>query len=127
MIGDQEYIPIEIGSRTLKKAIYNLDEDLVRLENDNAYFKKENKRLEKLVSDQLHATMQAQQASMAATLAACISTPDLTSLGTVGATVLVRIKEMDNIEDVHKYISEIINKEKNNKEKKSLKNRDWVN
>lgn len=111
-IGDPEFITIELGSRTLKKAIYNLDEDILQLELHNKHLREDVKRLEKLVSDQLNATMRAQQASMAATLAACIGAPDLTSLGTVGATVLVKIRNMNDIKEVHAYIKEIIDKEK---------------
>lgn len=112
MIGEPEYYPIEIGSNTLKKAFANLDEDIIDLELRNKSLINTNKELEKKLHDQLSATMNAQQASIAATLAACLGAPDLTSMGTVGATVLIRIKEMTDIKQVHAYIQEIIENEK---------------
>ena len=43
---------------------------------------------------------------MVSTLLACIGTPPVESLGTVGATLLARIRDMKTIEEVHEFINE---------------------
>jgi len=123
-IGDPYYENIEIASRTLKKAFFNLDDDILRLELYIKELEKKNKDLEDKLHKSIMDTFNAQQANMAATLKACLGAPKLSDLGTVGSTVLIKIMHMETIDEIKAYVNEIVEEskkeEKENKEENKI-------
>ena len=100
------FIPVEVQSRIMANWFYGLDSQIVNLESKLNHYKKEEEKYRELYYKEVNRAHQASFANMANTLLACIGTPKASSLGTVGATMLARIRNMQTIEEVHKYINE---------------------
>ena len=99
---------MEFESRTLAKVFSQLDYELYDMEMIIVEQKKEIERLQKNNSEYLCASLAQSQKMMAQNLLACIDVPsDISSIGTVGATILSRINDMHTIEEVKEYIKTI--------------------
>jgi len=91
-------------SETMKEFIYNLDGELSYMEKRIKKQDKKIKQLEKEAMEHLDKTLKDSWASVGNTLNAIISTPKLDSLS---ATVLSKIKNMNDLSEIHEYIDKV--------------------
>ena len=98
--------PIILRSRGLNNALLDLDDYILSLEENVEGLIKERDELRKEIGDKISQDFKDSQQMMVSTLLACIGTPPVESLGTVGATLLARIRDMKTIEEVHEFINE---------------------
>jgi hypothetical protein len=97
----------EIKSRTLSKFLINLDYDLEELEYTIDQQAQRIKQIEKENMDYLNKSIKDSWDVAGNTLNAILSTP---KLDTVSASILNRIRDMNNIFEVHEYIDRVFNK-----------------
>jgi len=98
-----------IRSETLFNALESLDGDILRLEADVTYWNKLWKERDAAYNKLLDEQIRSGQQNMANILAATLNTaPSLNIIGPAGAIVLLKIKEMETIEQVKAYLDSIL-------------------
>jgi len=102
----------DIKSRTLSKFLINLDYDLEEMEYTIEQQSQRIKELEKENMKYLNKSIKDGWDVVGNTLNAILSTP---KLDTVSASILNRIRDMNDVETIHKYIDDVF---KNNREVK---------
>lgn len=103
-----EYQNVELRSRTLLTLLTNIDTEMYCLEQDIAELQDENTKLRREIGENLNAKLKLQQRELAETLMACLDVPENPSMmGTVGATLLARIRDMKSMDDVKAFIDRI--------------------
>jgi len=102
----------DIKSRTLSKFLINLDYDLEEMEYTIEQQAQRIKELEKENMKYLNKSIKDSWDMVGNTLNAILSTP---KLDTVSASILNKIRDMNDVETIHKYIDDVF---KNNREVK---------
>ncbi len=103
--------PIKLYSRTVSNILFDLDGQCESMEKYIRKLEKENEELNKQISKRVFEDMDAGQKMIGETLKAILSVPDdMSSLGTVGATVVRKIYDMKTIEQVKSYCEELFSK-----------------
>jgi uncharacterized coiled-coil protein SlyX len=103
-----DYFPLEIRSGFLQSIIHRVDEHLVEQEMIIEGQDEKIKELNKELGDRLDKDLKDSQLMIANVLSACVGTPSINSIGLVGATVIAKIRDMDNIKEVKDYIEQIV-------------------
>jgi len=114
-----EYSPYDIfKSKTLAHLFYQMDDKMYNLEQSNIALFDEVEKWKKDYFELINQRHREGQDMMANVLKACISTPSLSSIGPVGATMLARIGDMNSIEEVKEYLKQV--REENRDELKDI-------
>lgn len=94
-------------SSILHNALENLDQDIFELEIENERLKAKVQELHKQICSNIDKQLKEGQNIMSQTFLAILDIPEISSLGTVGVTVVAKIRDMKTIEEVHNYIDKI--------------------
>lgn len=104
-------------SKTLIDGFSRIDEEVFNLEQDNIELRKKIKNLEDEKNKALYEKFNESQRQTAQTLTAILGSSTIDSLTPATAIMLNKIKRMDNIKNIKKYIDSIF-KSKTRKVKK---------
>ena len=100
--------PIELQSTFLQNLIYNLDDHLCNQNRRIIELEEELEKAQKIISKRMDDDLNNSMNMMGNVLSAMVSTPSVSSLGPVGATVISKIRDMKNIKQVKTYIEQIV-------------------
>lgn len=92
-----------------------MDLEIIDLEESNKALILQNKKLNQEICSKVDKQLKEGSDMMTNTLKAILSVPDLNSLGPIGATILVKLRDMKNIEDVHNHIDKIFKQQNERK------------
>ena len=99
---------MNIQSTLLKSILERLDAALFAREEYIKELEEEIERLQKERAQWLNEEIKAGHDRMGQTLRAVLGSPTAEGLGPVGVTVMMKIKDMQTIEEVHGYIEQIV-------------------
>ena len=121
---DNLWRPVKLKSKTLLSAIYQIADRIQDMEDEIINLRVENEKLKNEAFKRTSDDLQNSFKMMGQTFLACIDVPeDLSSIGTVGATLIARIRDMQTIDEVKEFINKIAKQPVTKKEpKKDVKN-----
>jgi Glu-tRNA(Gln) amidotransferase subunit E-like FAD-binding protein len=109
---------MEFRSMGMFKFLGKLDDYIFQLEEDVEFLQNKKEELEKEKYERIDSDFQMSQYALANTLNAILDTP---KLDVPSAITLCKIREMNSLEEIHKYIDDLIQKERNSIKESELK------
>ena len=110
----ETYIEDIFKSRALSKCFLILDSDIQDLEYEIERLNKENRKMHEQICESLDRQTKEGMSMMTNTLKAILDVPETESLGTVGVSILVKLREMKTVEAIHEHIDKIFKQTKKN-------------
>lgn len=103
----EDGFPFIPKSNGMSQFLYGMDGKFFRLEEEVKFLKEENKKLNNELCENVNRQLKEGQDTMGNALLAMLAPPSIDVMNPAGAIILMKIREMKSIKEVHQYIDSI--------------------